>query len=130
MVFVGAGMGIPTVSRHRQGRNDRPTQEDSRDLFCCRGTDIRSESRARLSSGAVALGSFLRRPAAWKLATTPERTEAAGAFQHISPATQAKGCVRADAGPRLHRETHVALFAQARLALDPVPINLSCHGSV
>ena len=33
-------------------------------------------------------------------------------------------------GSRLHRETHVALFAQARLALDPVPINLSSHGSV
>src|ERR1035437_6744629 len=100
--FVRAGMGFPTVSGHTQGRNDRPTQGDSRDLFCCRGTDIRSESRARLSSGAVALGSSLRRPAAWKLATAPERTETAGAFQHISPATQAKGCVRADAGPRLH----------------------------
>src|ERR1035441_5684857 len=142
MAFVGAGMGIPTVSRHRQGRNDRPTQGDSRDLFCCRGTDIRSESRARLSSGAVALGSFLRRPAAWKLAselaslvTAPERTETAGAFQHVvnsfhssSAAAQTERSVRADAGSRLHRETHVALFAQARLALDPFPINLSCHG--
>src|ERR1035437_5146571 len=104
MAFVGAGMGIPTVSRHRQGRNDRPTQGDSRDLFCCRGTDIRSESRARLSSGAVALGSSLRRPAAWKLATAPERTETAGAFQHVSAAAHAERSVRADAGSRLHRE--------------------------
>src|ERR1035441_4512139 len=93
MAFVGAGMGIPTVSRHRQGRNDRPTQGDSRDLFCCRGTDIRSESRARLSSGAVALGSFLRRPAAWKLAselaslvTAPERTETAGSLHRVGAA--------------------------------------------
>jgi hypothetical protein len=101
-------------------------------------------SRAALSYGAAGFCSLLRRPAAWKLAselaslvTAPERTEAAGAFQHVvnsfhssSPATPAKGCVWADAGSRLHRETHVALFAQARLALDPVPINLSCHGSV
>ena len=34
------------------------------------------------------------------------------------------------AGSRLHHETHVALFAQARLAQDLVPINLNCHGSV
>ena len=103
-----------------------------------RGTsETSSRSRAALSYGAARFCSFLRRPAAWKLATAPERTETAGAFQHVvnsfhssSPATQAKGCVWADAGSRLHRETHIALFAQARLALDPVPINLSCHGSV
>ena len=104
-----------------------------------------------LSSGAVALGSSLRRPAAWKLAselaslvTAPERTETAGAFQHIvnsfhssSAAAHAERSVRSDAGPRLHRDTHEALFAQARLALDSVPINLSelvslvnCHESV
>src|ERR1019366_8303676 len=90
------------------------------------------------------VGSSLRRPAAWKLAselaslvTAPERTETAGAFQHVmnsfhssSAAAQTERSVWADAGPCLHRETHVALFAQARLALDPVPINLSCHGSV
>jgi len=128
--FVRAGMGFPTVSGHTQGRNDRPTQGDSRDLFCCRGTDIRSESRARLSYGAARFCSFLRRPAAWKLATAPERTETAGAFQHVSPAAQAERSVRADAGSRLHRETHVALLADARLALDPFPTNLSCHGSV
>jgi len=94
-------------------------------------------SRAALSAGAARFCSFLRRPAAWKLATAPKRTEAAGAFQHVmnsfhssSPATQAKGCVWADAGSRLHRETHVALLADARLALDPFPTNLSCHGSV
>src|SRR5664280_1653548 len=94
------------------------------------GTTLPRGSRAALSYGAARFCSFLRRPAAWKLATAPERTEAAGAFQHVSPATQAERSVRADAGSRLHRETHVALLAQARLALDPVPINLSCHGSV
>src|ERR1039458_2190123 len=90
-----------------------------------------------LRSGAVALGSFLRRPAAWKLATAPERTETASAFQHImnsfhssNAAARAERSVRADAGPRLHREAHVTLFAEARLAQDPVPINLNCHGSV
>src|ERR1035437_6626551 len=105
----------PSRGRHRQG-NDSKTN---------------SASRARLSSGAARFCSFLRRPAAWKLATAPKRTEIAGAFQHVmnsfhssSPATQAKGCVWADAGSRLHRETHVALLAPARLALDPVPINL------
>src|ERR1019366_2747633 len=89
------------------------------------------------SLGAVALGSSLRCPAAWKLATAPEQTETAGAFQHVvdafhssSTAAQTERSVWADAGSRLHSETHVALFAQARLALDPVPINLSCHGSV
>src|ERR1019366_9032670 len=102
------------------------------------GTTLPRGSRAalarqvqwHLSSGAARFCSFLRRPAARKLATSPERTEAAGAFQHVSAAAYAERSVRADAGPRLHRETHVALFAQARLALDPVPINLSCHGSV
>src|ERR1019366_7203344 len=95
----------------------------------------RLQVQRHLSLGAVALGSSLRRPAAWKLATAPERTEAAGAFQHVvnsfhssSTATQAERSVRADAGSRLDRETHVALLAQARLALDSVPINLSCHG--
>src|ERR1035437_5187079 len=97
----------------------------------------RLQVQRHLSLGAVALGSSLRRPAAWKLAselaslvTAPERTEAAGAFQHGSAAAQAERSVRADAGLRLHRETHVTLFAKARLAQDPVPINLSCHGSV
>jgi|SRR5674476_660594 hypothetical protein len=101
------------------------------------GTTLPRGSRAALSSGAARFCSFLRRPAARKLATSPERTEAAGAFQHVvnsfhssSAAAYAERSVRADAGSRLHRETHVALFAQARLALDPVPINLSCHGSV
>src|ERR1035437_6000691 len=108
------------------------------------GTTLPRGSRAALSSGAARFCSFLRRPAAWKLAselaslvTAPERTEAAGAFQHVvnsfhssSTAAYAERSVWADAGSRLHSETHVALFAQARLALDPVPINLSCHGSV
>ena len=102
------------------------------------GTTLPRGSRAalarqvqwHLSSGAARFCSFLRRPAARKLATSPERTEAAGAFQHVSAAAYAERSVRADAGSRLHRETHVALFAQARLALDPVPINLNCHGSV
>ena len=83
-----------------------------------------------LSSGAVALGSSLRRPAAWKLATAPERTETAGAFQHVSAAAQTERSAWADAGSRLHREGHVALFNPARLALNPVPINLGRHGSV
>src|ERR1035437_4901368 len=97
----------------------------------------RLQVQRHLSLGAVALGSSLRRPAAWKpaselasLVTAPERTEAAGAFQHPSAAARAERSVRADAGPCLHRETHVALLAQARLALDSVPINLNCHGSV
>src|ERR1035441_1621247 len=102
------------------------------------GTTLPRGSRAalarqvqwHLSSGAARFCSFLRRPAARKLATSPERTEAAGAFQHVSAAAQTERSVWADAGSRLHRETHVALFAQARLALDPVPINLSCHGTV
>src|ERR1035437_7742402 len=101
------------------------------------GTTLPRGSRAALSSGAARFCSFLRRPAAWKLATAPERTEAAGAFQHVvnsfhssSAAAYAERSVWADTGSRLHRETHVALFAQARLAMDPVPINLSCHGSV
>ena len=102
------------------------------------GTTLPRGSRAalarqvqwHLSSGAARFCSFLRRPAARKLATSPERTETAGAFQHVSAAAQTERSVWADAGPCLHRETHVALFAQARLALDPVPINLSCHGSV
>src|ERR1035437_3633076 len=109
------------------------------------GTTLPRGSRAalarqvqwHLSSGAARFCSFLRRPAARKLATSPERTEAAGAFQHVvnsfhssSAAAYAERSVRADAGPRLHRESHVALFAQARLALDTVPINLNCHGSV
>src|ERR1017187_5983960 len=103
-----------------------------------------SLSHARLSSGAARFGSLLYRPAAWKLTselaslvTAPERTEAAGAFQHVmnsfhssSAAAYAERSVWADAGSRLHREAHVTLFAQARLALDPVPINLNCHGSV
>src|ERR1035437_836747 len=86
--------------------------------------------RARLSPGAARFCSFLRRPAAWKLATAPERTEAAGAFQHVRAAAQTERSVWADAGPCLHRETQVALLVQARLALDSVPINLNCHGSV
>ena len=90
----------------------------------------RLQVQRHLSLGAVALGSSLRRPAPWKLATAPERTETAGALQHESPATRAKRRVRADAGPRIHRETHGALFAQARLALNPFPIILSCHGTV
>src|ERR1035437_2838284 len=72
-----------------------------------------SLSRARLSSGAARFCSFLRRPAAWKLPTAPERTEAAGAFQHVSAAAYTERSVRADAGSRLHREAHVTLFAQA-----------------
>src|ERR1035437_4720093 len=102
------------------------------------GTTLPRGSRAalarqvqwHLSSGAARFCSFLRRPAAWKLATAPERTEAAGAFQHVRAAAQTERSIWADTGSRLHRETHVALFAQARLAMDPVPINLSCHGSV
>src|ERR1035437_6689070 len=101
------------------------------------GTTLPRGSRAALSSGAARFCSFLRRPAARKLATSPERTEAAGAFQHVvnsfhssSAAAYAERSVRADTGSRLHRETHVALFAQARLAMDTVPINLNCHGSV
>src|ERR1039458_9493427 len=94
------------------------------------GTTLPRGSRAALSSGASRFCSFLRRPAARKLATSPERTEAAGAFQHVRAAAQTERSVWADAGPCLHRETQVALLAQARLALDPVPINLSCHGSV
>src|SRR5450759_2229804 len=97
----------------------------------------RLQVQRHLSLGAGTFWSFLRLPAAWKLATAPERTETAGALQHVvnsfhssSAAAQAERSVQADAGPRLHRETHVALFAQARLALDPVPINLSCHRSV
>src|ERR1035437_1329815 len=104
----------PSRGRHLQG-NDSKTN---------------SASRARLSSGAVALGSSLRRPAAWKLATAPERTETAGAFQHVSAAAQTERSAWADAGSRLQREGHVTVFAEARLAQDPVPINLNCHGSV
>src|ERR1035437_8239160 len=104
------------------------------------GTTLPRGSRAaltrqvqwHLSSGAARFCSFLRRPPARKLATAPERTEAAGAFQHVvnsfhssSAAAYAERSVRADTGSRLHRESHVALFAQARLALDTVPINLS-----
>src|ERR1035437_5318185 len=101
------------------------------------GTTLPRGSRAALSSGAARFCSFLRRPAARKLATAPERTEAAGAFQHVvnsfhssRAAAQTERSIWADTGSRLHRETHVAPFAQARLAMDPVPINLSCHGSV
>ena len=91
--FRCGGDGPSVNFRVIQRRNDRPTQGASQDLFCCRGTDIRSESRARLSSGAVALGSFLRRPAAWKLAselaslvTAPERTETAGSLHRVGAA--------------------------------------------
>ena len=141
MAFVRAGMGFPTVSGHTQGRGSwqgqrQPPKSCPMEIPTIVNLSSRG-SRAALSAGAARFCSFLRRPAAWKLATAPKRTEAAGAFQHVmnsfhssSPATQAKGCVWADAGSRLHRETHVALFAEARLALDPVPINLSCHGSV
>src|ERR1017187_1049915 len=94
------------------------------------GTTLPRGSRAALSSGAARFCSFLRRPAARKLATAPERTETAGAFQHVSTAAQTERSVWADAGSRLHSETHVALFAQARLALDPVPTDLTWVGSV
>src|ERR1039458_1952235 len=131
MAFVGGGMGIPTVSRHRQGRDGWPGAMEPPGVSSAAVGQIRRQNPVQaLSSGAVALGSSLHRPAAWKLATAPERTETAGAFQHISAAAQAERSVRADAGSRLHRETHVALLAQARLALDPVPISLNCHGSV
>src|ERR1039457_2043133 len=90
----------PSRGRHLQG-NDSKTN---------------SASRARLSSGAVALGSSLRRPAAWELAselaslvTGPERTETAGSFHHVvdafhesSAAPHAERSVRANAGTRLH----------------------------
>src|ERR1017187_10289076 len=89
------------------------------------------------SRGRRLSGERVKRVHEASLVTAPEGTEAAGSLQHVvnsshssSAATRAERSVRSDAGPRLHRETHVALFAQARLALDPVPINLSCHGSV
>src|ERR1019366_3600464 len=79
----------PTTGRpahHFSGKN--PPSRGCR----LQGNDSKtnSASRARLSSGAVALGSSLRRPAAWELAselaslvTGPERTETAGSFHHV-----------------------------------------------
>src|ERR1039458_3398481 len=68
-----------------------------------------------LRSGAVALGSFLRRPAAWKLATAPERTETASAFQHIMNSFHSSNAA-ARAGVRHGRGSSLRFFFLCRCA--------------
>ena len=71
-------------------------------LESARSPDL-SSCRISTESGCVRPASALdgsKASAAWILATTPERTEAAGALQHISAAAMAERRVRADAGTR------------------------------
>src|ERR1039458_5813123 len=94
--------------RRSEGHSTRYERRTGSNAVPNRGCRLQgNDSKTSSASRAGAFWSFLRRPAAWKLAselaslvTAPERTETAGAFQHVSAAAQAERRVLADAGSR------------------------------